>query len=56
MREAEIRLSQNLGNMDMAALAGRNPAEQACMWLTLKVCGCISVDVCVEIGCRICIT
>lgn len=38
MREAEIRLSQNLGNMDMAALAGRNPAEQACMWLTLKVC------------------
>jgi hypothetical protein len=47
MREAEIRLSQNLGSMDMELLAGRNPAEQACMWLTLKVregvciCGCM---------------
>lgn len=37
MREAEVRLSQNLGTLEMEVLGGRNPAEQACMWLTLKV-------------------
>ncbi len=36
MREAEIRLSQNLGSLEMEALAGRTPADSACMWLTLK--------------------
>ena len=37
MREAEFRLSQNLGNLNIEAVAGETPAERACMWITLKV-------------------
>lgn len=37
MREAEARLSGNLGNMDMISVAGRNRAERSAMWLMLKV-------------------
>jgi len=37
MREAEFRLSQNLGNLNILTVGGNTPAEKACMWITLKV-------------------
>ncbi|GAB5037110.1 Hypothetical protein NocV09_06200090 [Nannochloropsis oceanica] len=36
MREAEFRLSQNLGNLNILTVGGNTPAEKACMWITLK--------------------
>jgi hypothetical protein len=36
MREAEGRLSQNLGNLNMIIVGGKNSAERTAMWMILK--------------------
>lgn len=48
MREAEARLSANLGNLDIPTVAGPSRADKTAMWILLKVLPSLTHTVCGE--------